>query len=222
MGDHDRFDLGRCQALARHVHDVVGAAQDEPLPVLVDQGEVAVAPQAGEGRPVRLEIAGLVPPHPARHRRPGLTAHQLADLTAHRLCPVVHHVDVHAQRRAAQRAAADGLDRVRREEGSADLGAAREIDDRDPPPEDVPGQPFVGVGVPWLTRRAEHAHRRQIEVVQRDLLAGAQRADQRRRDPEHGDAVPVHQVPQAVGVGHVGRALVEQQRRAVGVRPEDR
>ena len=55
--DGGALDLGRADPLARHLERVVRAAVDEPEAVGVDLGPVAVHPQAGPARPVRLHVA---------------------------------------------------------------------------------------------------------------------------------------------------------------------
>ena len=62
------------------VERVVGAAVQVPVAVLVDRRPVAVHPHAGKARPVRLEVALVVAPDPARHARPRPAADELADL----------------------------------------------------------------------------------------------------------------------------------------------
>ena len=51
----------------------------EPVAVLVDRRPVAVDPDVRPSRPVGREVALGVAPDPARHRRPGFGADQLAD-----------------------------------------------------------------------------------------------------------------------------------------------
>ena len=51
------LDLGRAEPLAGHVDRVVGASQQVPVAVVVDQRPVAVAPDVRVHRPVRLHVA---------------------------------------------------------------------------------------------------------------------------------------------------------------------
>ena len=80
-----RLDLRRAESLAGHVDRVVGAAQQVPVAVVVDQRPVAVAPHVRVHRPVRLHVALGVAPDAARHPRPRPLADQLAHLAPHRV-----------------------------------------------------------------------------------------------------------------------------------------
>ena len=190
-----------------------------PVAVLVDRRPVTVRPDAREAPPVRLEVALVVAPDAAGHPGPRPRADELADLAAQRL--PVRRVDVHrqAQRREAER---DGLRRIQqadREEAGADLGAARDVDDRDPPAaRDVLVQPVVGAGVPRLAGRRDRAQGGEIGV---GLALRDQRADQGRRDPEHGHALLLDEPPEPV-VRPVGRSLHVDHAGAERARADDR
>ena len=92
---------------------------------------VAVDPGPRPASPVRVEVPLGIAPDAARHRRPRLCADQLADLVRARGgavgSPDVH---VHPERRSAERARLQLGDRQRGQEARADLGAARQVDDR--------------------------------------------------------------------------------------------
>ncbi len=74
-------------------------------------------------------------------------------------------------------------------------------------------QPAVGIGVPGLARRAQHAQRRAVVAQHRLVAVGSQSPDQGRRDSEHADPVPLDHVPEPVRAGVVGRALADHERR---------
>jgi hypothetical protein len=97
-----RLHLRGAQPLAGDVHGVIGAPVEEPEPIRVDRGPVAVHPDAGPPGPVRLQVTVGVAPHAPGHGRPGLGAHELADLTGgYRLSVRAPHVDGHAERGAS-------------------------------------------------------------------------------------------------------------------------
>jgi hypothetical protein len=79
--DQRRLDLGRRQAVAGDVHDVVDPAEQPDVAVLVVLGAVAgeVVLRA-EAAPVGLLVALRVAPDAAQHRRPRLGEHEVADL----------------------------------------------------------------------------------------------------------------------------------------------
>ena len=72
MADQHRLDLGRPEPLAGDLQRVVRAALDEPEAVVVDVRPVAVDPDVGPARPVRLLVALRVAPEPRGHARPRL------------------------------------------------------------------------------------------------------------------------------------------------------
>ena len=210
------------EALARDVHRVVAAPVEEPLPVLVDARPVAVAPHAGEPAPVGVQVAFGIAAEPAGHARPGRAAHELADLAGIRHRPVrAEHRDVHPERRAPQRTGFERADRVGGQEARADLGPARQVDDRQPPLADLLEEPPVRLGVPRLARRGEDPQRRQVVGAHRLLARRDQRAHQRGGDPEVRDAVPFHHRPEPVGPGVVRGAVVQEHRRAERRRADD-
>src|SRR5205814_2073377 len=94
----------------------------------------AVHPDAGKPRPVRLQVARLVAPESLGHSRPRRATDELADRArADRPAALVEDVDVHAEGGTSEGATLEFLDRGRREEATADLGAARDVDDRAAP-----------------------------------------------------------------------------------------
>ena len=160
-------------------------------PSSVDAREVAVPPHVRPARPVRLEVALAVVPQAARHPRPRLRAHELADLAAHRAAVVVEHVDRHAERGTAERARRQRLHDVRREEARADLGAARDVDDRAAAAADDVEVPAPRRFVPRLAGRREHAQRRQVvraRPVRRRAPSARARASATRRGSRRGGA----------------------------------
>ena len=68
--DEGGLDLGRRDAVARDVHDVVDPAEQPQVPVLVELGPVAGEVAALESAPVGLLVALGVAVDPAQHRRP--------------------------------------------------------------------------------------------------------------------------------------------------------
>ena len=193
----------------------------EPLAVVGDAREVAVPPHVGPARPVRLEVALAVVPQAAGHARPRLRAHELADRAAHRPAVVVEHVDRHAERGPAERARRERLHDVRRQEARADLGAARDVDDRAAAAADDVEVPAPRRFVPRLAGRREDAQRRQVVRAHRFVAVRHQRAHERRRHAEDRDAMPLDERPQPVGTRVVGRAVVEHERAAVRERADD-
>ena len=126
------------------------------------------------------------------------------------------------ERGTAERARRERLHDVRRQEARADLGAARDVDDRAPAARrrrrsTTATEPsFHGSPVDARMRSDERSWR-----VHRFVAVSHQRADERGRDAEHVDAVPLDERPEPVGTGIVGRAVVQHERAAVRERADD-
>ena len=98
------LDLRRSHPLAGDLDCVVGAAQDVPEPFLVDQRPIAVHPDVGPARPVRLQIALRVLPQSEGHAEVGASDHELPDLAPHRLALLVEDRGVDAGDRTREAA----------------------------------------------------------------------------------------------------------------------
>ena len=193
----------------------------EPLAVVGDAREVAVPPHVGPPRPVRLEVA-------------------LGSLNSPRVMP--GHGFVHTSSPTSPRTGwpsssntstampSDGPPSEHGVIGCTTCG------DRKHAPTSVPPEMLItGHRPPPTTSKyhrhgasfhgspvdAEDAQRRQVVRAHRRVAVRHQRADQRRRHAEHVDAVALDERPQPVGVGEVGRAVVQHERAAVGERADD-
>ena len=204
MVERRRFELGRADPLPCDVEGVVGTSVQAPVAVLVDRRPVPVRPHAGKTAPVGLEIAGVVAPDPARHSGPGPGADELAHLLPQR--GSLGREDVHRlpEGGKAERARLGRRHRSDREEAGADLGAAGDVDDRDPSPaRRVLVQPVVRAGIPGLAGGGDRSQRGEVGL---GLALRDQRPDERRRDAEHRHALGLDEAPDPV-VGPVGRAF---------------
>ena len=84
--DQGVLDLGGRDPVPRDVHDVVDAAEQPQVAVLVALGAVAGEVAAGEARPVGLLVALVVAVDAPQHAGPGLGDHEVAALAvAHRV-----------------------------------------------------------------------------------------------------------------------------------------
>ena len=138
-------------------------------------------------------------------------------ITSSPTCPrtllpgVVHHVGRHARRRAGKGARLERQHDVAHDDAARDLGAAGVVDDRAAAAADGVEEPQPGRRVPRLAGARPSARRLDRSCRRTRLVAELhQRADQRRRDAQRGHAVALHQLPQPVHAGIVGRAVVEQ------------
>ena len=126
--------LCRPQTLARDRQRVVGPTVEEPEPVLVDAWPSRRGPRRRGSDASRSRDIAPDRPDPARHRGPRLPADELPDLAGGDRSPRIHDVDVHAERRAPSVHGLSSQIGRRREEAGPDLGAAAQVDDREPRP----------------------------------------------------------------------------------------
>ena len=77
MVDERRLDLGGGDVVARHEHDVVDAAEQPEVALVVALGAVAGEVLAVEAAPVRVAVTLRVAPDAAQHRRPRPLEHEV-------------------------------------------------------------------------------------------------------------------------------------------------
>ena len=134
VGDQRRLDLGGGEPVAGHVHDVVDAAEQPDVAVVVLLGAVTgeVVALLLEARPVGVLEPLVVAPEGAQHRRPRLLDHEeAAGPVGHGLALVVDHVDDDAGDRLHRRAGLPGGDAGQRaDHDRAGLGLPPGVHDR--------------------------------------------------------------------------------------------
>ncbi len=103
--DQRALDLRGAQTMPRDVHDVVNAAEQPVVPLLVALAAVAGEVLAREAAPVGLLVALGIAVDAAQHRRPRLREHQVAALAKRdRIAQVIDHVGLDAGQRERRRA----------------------------------------------------------------------------------------------------------------------
>ncbi len=206
------------------VHDVVDPPEQPEVAVLVDPGAVAREVHPREALPVRGAEARVVAEDPARHRRPWPLQHQVATAARGRpRCP--WSSTTAASTPGNGFVAAPGLIVVTPGSGvmhdHPGLRLPPGVDDGQTIGADVLAVPDPRLRVDRLADGSEQPERREV-VLRRVLRPPLHvRPDRRRRRVQDRDAVALDDVPPAILVGEVGRALVEDARRAVAERPVD-
>src|SRR5207245_2235594 len=94
--DEGRLDLGGGHSVPGDVHDVVDAAQQPEVAVVVDLAAVAREVAALEARPVRLPVALGVAVDAAQHAGPGLGESQVAAAALHLVALLVDDLGAEA------------------------------------------------------------------------------------------------------------------------------
>jgi hypothetical protein len=209
--------------MAADVDDVVDAAHDPEVAVLVATRAVPGEVEPGEALPVALFEALRILEDRAQHRRPRPLQHQeTAFVRLHRLAGGVDDVGFHAEER--QRAGA-GLRRrragKRRDHDAAGLRLPPGVDDRAALLADHAVVPHPRFGVDRLADRAEQAQRGQIEAIRMLVAPPHERPQCGRRGVEDRDAVALDDLPEPSRVRNVRRAFVHDDRRAVQQRAVD-
>ena len=194
---HQRgFDFERADALARGVDDVVGAALEPEVAVLVDVRGVAGEVVAGELE-VLLVARGVVPDL-AHHPGPaGLDAQQPERVGRERVALLVEDRRLDARDGAAHRAGTDVHARVVRDQLVPGLGHPPVVVDA--PPIHAPA-PAHHLGVERLAHRQHVAQRREVVLLGHLLPRRHQHAKRGRRRVPHGDAVALDGLVPRVGV----------------------
>lgn len=207
VGDEEALDFGGAEAFAGDLEGVIGAAEDVPLAVGVDAGEVAVDPEVGAAGEVGVEIALSVVPEAAGHADPGGAEDEFADLPDDGVAGVVDDIGGHAGEGAGEAAGALGGEDVAAEDAAGDFGAAGVVEDGACAAADVAEEVEPGVWVPGFAGGAELAEGGEVGLWGRGRLHEG--ADEGGGDAEGGDALGADEVPESAGVGVVGGAVVE-------------
>ncbi len=223
MVHEGRLDLHRPDAVPRHVHDVVHAAEQPEVAVLVALGavprEVDVLPPA---RPVGLHVALVVAPDRAEHGRPGPGDRQVSPADLHLAAFGVEDLRLDPGKGARGRPGPRGRHAgQRRDQNHPGLRLPPGVDDRALSVTDVLAVPHPRLGIDRLADAPEQAQGREVVLLGPLRPPLHERPDRRRSGVEDRDAVPLDQVPEAVARRRVRSALVHQTRRAVGERAVD-
>src|SRR5699024_10739072 len=154
------------------VHDIVHAAQQPDVAVLVALGAVTGEVQALEARPVSLLEALRVAPDAAQHAGPRLVEHEVAALAVGpRLLGVVDDVGADPGQGGLRRARLGGGDaRQRGDHDRAGLRLPPRVHDGAAVPADDAAVPHPRLGVDRLADAAQQAQRGEV-VLGRDVLA---------------------------------------------------
>ena len=210
--------LHGAEPMAGNVHDVVHAAQQPEVAVLVALGAVARKVHARETAPVGFHVPVRIVEHGSQHGRPRPLEHQVAAAARrHRVALLVHHVRLDAGERLGGRGGLQGCDAGERcDQRVSGLGLPPRVHDRAFLVPDVLVVPHPCLGIDGLSHRTEEPQAAQV-MGGRILGAPAhESADGRGRGMEGGHAVLLHHAPQPVLVRPVGRALVHHLRHPVG------
>lgn len=207
VGDEEAFDFGGAEAFAGDFEGVVGAAEDVPVSVGVMSGEVAVDPGVCAAVEVGVEITFSVVPEAAGHADPWLLKDEFADLPGDGVAGVVDDIGGHAGEGACEAAGDEWGDDVAAEDAAGDFGSAGVIEDGALASADAVEEPHPGVRVPGFAGGAELSDGGD-EVLWR-RVGSHEGADEGGGDAEGGDVLGVAELPEAVGRGVVGGAVVE-------------
>ena len=209
--------------MAGDVHHVIDAAEQPEVAVLVNARTVADEIRVLEAAPVGLLVTLGVAVDAAQHRRPRLADHQVPTASGRNLfAGVVVNGGIDGGEGLGRRARLeDGDARQRRDQDHAGLGLPPGVDHRRSVAANVLAIPDPRLRVDRLADGAQHAQRAQ--VVLGGILGPPLhvRADRGRCGVEDVGPVPLDDLPPAVLVGEVGRALVDDAGRPIGERPED-
>ncbi len=223
MRDEGALDLGCAHAMTRHVQDIVDAAGDPVVTVLVAPRAVAREILAGELTEVGVEEALMIAVDRAHLSRPTVEHAEIADgLALADVAFVIADRRLDAEERQCRGA---GLERSRTgqrcQQDAAGLGLPPGIDNRAAAVADHVVIPLPGFRIDRLTDRAEQAKALSRATLDRGIAVAHERTDCRRGRVENIDVVLVDDLPEAARVRVVRHALEHERRRAVRERPVD-
>ena len=191
----------------------MGPHAGEPLEV---RGAVAGAQVVVD--PTGRAAVGLVAPEAQGHRRERSGAHQLAALADRgRRSGICPHVDGHPQRRTLDLTGVDGSGRVPEHEAAAQVGPSRDGGQVQAVGTDPGGDgvhhPLEALRRQRRTRRGERPQRGEVGPLPRAVSGVAHRVDELGRHAEQVDTFRGRQLPQPLGAGVGGVAVVQDDRR---------
>src|SRR6476620_8680314 len=99
-----RLDLGRRDAMAADVHDVVDTTHQPEIPFVVELAAVAGEVATLEPAPVRVEVSLRIPPNAAQHARPRLRQGQVSATLVDAAASVVDNLGADAGKGERRRA----------------------------------------------------------------------------------------------------------------------
>ena len=207
VADQNGLHFRRANPLAGDFQGVVGAAQNVPQAVFVNGGKVAVDPDVFKARPVGFNVTLRVFPEAARHPYPRLPNSQLAHAAPHRVPFFIHYIAGHTGNWAGEGAGFQRQQHIAHHNAAGNFCAAGIVDDGQFPFAHRVEKPQPGIGVPGFAGGSKQSQAAGIVALDRLFAVSHQRADKRGRYAQRGDAVSLHQFPQAVNIGIIGRAI---------------
>ncbi len=214
MADQGAFHLGGAHAVARDVDDVVDAAHEPVVAVVVEPGAVTGEVLAGEVIEVDLlhAFALGVAISAAYHARPRKLDAELAALVGFdRLALVIDHQRTHSEERTAGGTGLQGHGPGKRgDEDAAGFGLPPGVHDGQLAPSYMGVIPHPRLGVDGLAHGAQYLQRTEVVFIHPLGALAHEGAYDRGRGVEAVDLVFVAYLPEAARVGVAGDALEHQ------------
>ena len=163
MRHQRRLDLGRRDAVAADVHDVVDAAEQPEIALVVELAPVAGEVAALEPAPIRVEVPLRIPPDAAQHARPRLGQREVAAASFDDAARIVDDLGADSGQRERRRPRLrGGRAGQRADHDPAGLGLPPGVDHRACSAADVLAVPHPRFGVDRFADRSEQPQRRQV------------------------------------------------------------
>ncbi len=218
VGDQGALDLRRAQAVAGDVDDIVDAAHEPDVALLVHPGAVPGGVDPGELGEIGLAEAVRIAINPAHQARPGVGHHQPTALIDRGRALVLlddPELDARQGQTGGARLGGDGA-RQGGDEDAAGLGLPPGIDDGAATLADHPVIPHPGLGIDGLADGAEQAQGAQIAPGGPFVALLHQGAQGGGGGVEDVDPVFLNDLPKAIGTGVIGHALEHEAGGAAG------
>src|SRR5262249_48658448 len=217
MADQSRLDFHRAQSMSRYVDDIIDAAENPEVSVVVAPGSVACEINARNLGPILLDVAVWISIYRPEHGRPWFLDYQVAAGPGrHWLALPVHNFrDDSGEWPGGRARLGRNRSRQRRYHDHTRLSLPPRVDNGAPVSPDDLAIPHPGLRVDRLahcTQQPQAAHL----VLARPLLAPLDKGPDRSRGSiKDVDLVPFDYLPEPVGLRPVWRALVHHAGRSV-------
>ena len=218
MADKSTLDLGGAEAVSGYVEDIVDAADDPKVAILVTAGTVTGEVSPLDLAPVLLAVAALVSPNAAEHGWPGLADDEFATLTmGDFLAMIVNDCGIDTEERKCRGSRlAGGRARQRCDHMRTGFCLPPGIDDGTLLMADVLVEPYPCLWVNRLPNGAKKPKGGEIVLLGIMVSPLHEGSDGCRGGIENGDAIVSNELPEAVGLWPVRGALVHEAGRSVG------
>ena len=212
VGRESALNLSGSQTMARHVENVVDAADDPEVAVLIAPGAVSGGIEALEFAPVLFPVAGLVAVNGAEHGGPRLADNKLpALIRSHFLAVIVNHGRINAKNGSVAVPGFSGRGaRQRADHLHSGFRLPPGVNDRAAASADMIVIPHPCLGIDRFAYRPQQPERREVVLGRPFVSPFNESSDGGGSRIENRHAMFRDDAPEAVRLGPVWRAFIHE------------